>query len=91
MKIAWLVLSALLVASPVKADLMDKTYQNLPAVMWFQLPAKDRTSIVSAIATASNANFLDIFSCITLFARDANYGADPLQNLIWLCSPTVRP
>lgn len=90
MRIILVALSAVLVlGTPAKADLVSTTYNNVPALKWFELPPQDRTSIVSAIATASNTNFLDVFSCITLFARDTAYRNDPLDNLIWLCSPPV--
>jgi hypothetical protein len=83
-------LSVLLAVSPARADFATTAYDKVPALKWFELPAQDRTSIVSAIASASNTNFLDVFSCITLFARDTAYRDDPLNNLIWLCSAPMR-
>lgn len=79
---------ALTLAGPnALADLAATGGNRVPAIKWFELRAEDRTTIVSSIAAASNANFLDVFSCITLFARDTTHSDSTLENLIWLCSP----
>jgi hypothetical protein len=61
-----------------------------PAMRWFELPPLDRTRIVREIAESADANFLDVFACITLFAKDQEHRSSPLANVLWLCSPLSR-
>lgn len=68
---------------------MDRVAE-LPALQWFDMPALDRTKIVAEIADAADANFLDVFACITLFAKDKEHRSAPLGNVLWLCSPMAN-
>ncbi len=75
---------------PGTAMALPDRVDEQPAMRWFELPALDRTRIVREISQDADANFLDVFACITLFAKDQEHRSTPLANVLWLCSPLSR-
>lgn len=61
--------------------------ENRPAMAWFVIGDEVRRKVIGEITARYDVNFLDVFSCITLFAREDAYASEPLGNLFWLCEP----
>jgi len=61
--------------------------ENRPAMAWFVIGDDVRRKVIGDITARYDVNFLDVFSCITLFAREDAYASEPLGNLFWLCEP----